>query len=90
MTTTSEVRTVKVAEFRHLTSALSHAFASVRGCTLSERQREAAWVREAATALMHVTCPRASAYDRDHAERLVDLTASWLIERGLNHGGPNA
>jgi len=77
-------KTVKVAEFRRLCSALSQAFASLRSAANeSERVREAQWVRGVATELMGVTCPRASAYDRQHAETLIDITASWLIKHGL-------
>jgi hypothetical protein len=32
---------------------------------------------------MAATCPRARQYDRDHAERLIDLTAQYLLEAGL-------
>lgn len=88
---TATVKPMTVRQYRELCDALGQAWASARSAAnLTERRREAQWVREAATRLMAAVCPRATEEDRFRADCLIDNTASWLIERGMNHGGPNA
>lgn len=84
MTTTTT--SIKVAEYRLLIDGLSYAFTSLRsvpsGC-VTEQAREADWVRRSARELMDAHCPRARQEDRDMAKRLIDHTASYLINHGL-------
>jgi hypothetical protein len=76
--------TVKVAEYRKMIDALSDAFASLRSAARPcERVSEADRVRRVASRLMHATCPRAKDDDRAMAERLIDNTASYIINAGL-------
>jgi len=86
----NEITLVNVAEYRDLIDALSQAFASLRSAANeAEREREAAWVRRIASDLMRTTCLRAKPSDHERAERLIDATASYLIQHGLNAKGPH-
>lgn len=80
MTTTT---TVKAREYRKLTDSLSYCFANLRGAARGERPHLAWSVRRAASRLMNARSPRSRREDLDAAERLIDLTASYLIEHGL-------
>lgn len=76
--------TLTVGQFRDLCGELSQAFASLRSAaTDAERGREAGWVRRVARELMGAECPRAKADDLARRERLIDATASYLIEHNL-------
>jgi hypothetical protein len=73
--------TIKVAAYRDLIDRLGQAFDSLKSAASpAERCREAEWVRRAAQNLMAVECRRARQYDRNRAERLIDLTAACLAE----------
>lgn len=74
---------MKVAEYRDLISELSDAFTDCQSCELHERPREAARMKKVARELIDAQCPRAKRADRDRAERMLDLTTTWLIENGL-------
>ena len=77
--TTATAKTT-VAEYRSMIDSLSDAFASLRSAAnTKERVSEADRVRRAATRLMGAVCPRAKEDDRLRAERLIDRTATWLI-----------
>jgi hypothetical protein len=77
---------IKVADYRRLYDRLSAAFASLQSVPAGyslELAREADMVRRTARALMGANCPTAKLEDRDMAERLIDRTASFLINCGL-------
>lgn len=82
-TATPTSANVTVAEYRSAIDSLSYWFASLRGCRGAEKAVEAEHVRQAARRLMALECRRAKADDRQQAERLIDITASYLVDNGL-------
>lgn len=74
---------MKVAEYRLLIDAVVQSFNSLRGCQLSERPREAAWVRRTMTELRAADCPRATNRDRERADYWLSAALEFLVEADL-------
>lgn len=84
MSNTITKKVVKVAEYRLAIDSLSYRFASLRSAVnQEERVREAESVKSAARELISLECKRASRDDLDAADRLIDITAEYLLDAGL-------
>lgn len=71
-------KAISVQAYRDLTSELSDAFASVRSAaTDEEKSREKERMHKVARELMNADCPKASEYDKQKAQRLLDQTATY-------------